>query len=132
MHKKRVGYILILTYLADGQWVWGTWSSCSKTCGMGTRTRSQSGCTGPFYAGMPCSGSGMDTETCQGMFIFYKAWHIKKQISLQLKDHGQPGVPGVHALQLVAQEHKVGPEVTLVECLVLVVLQMHRTAKVSL
>ena len=64
------------------------------------------------------------------MFIFYKAWHIKKQISLQLKDHGQPGVLGVHALQLVAQGHKVGPEATLVEFLVLEVLQMLRIAKV--
>ena len=79
---------------------------------------------------MPCSGTGTETESCQGMFIIYKAWHIRKHISLQLKDHGQPGVLGVRALQLVAQGHKVGPEATLVECLVLVVLQMHRIAKV--
>ena len=48
----------------------------------------------------------------------------------QLKDHGQLGILGVRALPPVAQGHKVGPEATLVECLVLVVLQMHRIAKV--
>ena len=64
------------------------------------------------------------------MLIFSKAWHIKKHISLQLKDHGQPGVLGVRALQLVAQGHKLGPEVTLVECLVLGVLQIHKIVKV--
>ena len=50
----------------------------------------------------------------------------------QLKVHGQHGVPGVHALQPVAQGHKVGQEVTLVECLVLEAHQIHRVVKVSL
>ena len=53
-------------------------------------------------------------------------------MSPQLRDPGQPGVLGVHALQLVGLEHKVGPEVTLVECLVLVVPQIHRIVKVRL
>ena len=53
----------------DGQWVWGSWSTCSNTCGLGTRTRSATSCNGPFYAGMPCSGNGVETESCQGGLI---------------------------------------------------------------
>ena len=49
---------------------------------------------------------------------------------LQLKDHGQLGVPGILALQLVELGHKVGLEVTPVDCLALGVLQIHRIVKV--
>ena len=49
---------------------------------------------------------------------------------LQLKVYGQHGVPGVPAPQPVAQGYKVGPEVTLVECLVLEAHQIHRIVRV--
>ena len=48
----------------------------------------------------------------------------------QLKDHGQLGILGVRALPPVAQGHKVGPEATLVEFLVLEALQIHRVVRV--
>ena len=54
---------------ADGVRSWGSWSPCSATCGTGTRTRTALSCQGPFYAGMPCSGSGTDTESCQGELL---------------------------------------------------------------
>ena len=45
--------------------MWDPWSSCSTSCGVGTRTRQQNSCSGPLYAGMPCQGSGLETENCQ-------------------------------------------------------------------
>ena len=56
--------------LADGEWVWASWTTCSTTCGPGTRTRSAQSCHGPFYGGMQCPGSGTETESCQSMTIF--------------------------------------------------------------
>ena len=56
------------TFKADGQWVWGPWSTCSTTCGVGTQARSAITCNGTKYAGMPCSGNGTETATCQSRF----------------------------------------------------------------
>ena len=56
--------------LADGEWVWASWTTCSTTCGPGTRSRSAQSCHGPFYGGMQCPGSGTETESCQSMTIF--------------------------------------------------------------
>ena len=48
--------------------MWGTWSTCSQTCGIGTQTRSALTCNGKKYAGMPCSGNGTETANCQSKF----------------------------------------------------------------
>ena len=55
---------------ADGQWAsWGSWSQCSASCGTGTRNRTATSCNGPFYGGLPCIGSGTETETCTGKHV---------------------------------------------------------------
>ena len=55
-----------------------------------------------------------------------------KTQALQLRDHGQLGVPGALALRPVELGHKVGAGATLVDFLVMEVLQMHKIAKVKL
>ena len=48
----------------DGVWEeWGTWSTCSRTCGNGTRSRNRT-CTGPFYGGRDCEGDPDHWERC--------------------------------------------------------------------
>ncbi|XP_057294929.1 SCO-spondin-like [Hydractinia symbiolongicarpus] len=50
-----------------GTWTqWGQWSTCSKTCDMGARSRSRT-CTDPFpaNAGNDCVGSSTSTSTCK-------------------------------------------------------------------
>lgn len=50
-----------------GTWTpWGAWSTCSKTCDMGMRTRSRN-CTDPFpaNAGNDCVGSSTSSSTCK-------------------------------------------------------------------
>ena len=49
-----------------GGWsIWGTWGSCSKTCGTGYRSRYRS-CTAPTpkYGGRSCTGSRIQTKSC--------------------------------------------------------------------
>ena len=46
---------------------WGSWSSCSKTCGSGTKTRTRT----RFHGGSDCPGSpskskSCNTDTCPG------------------------------------------------------------------
>ncbi|XP_062577895.1 SCO-spondin-like [Saccostrea cucullata] len=51
----------------DGGWsVWNNWSSCSKSCGKGSQTRSRQ-CTNPAPAngGTNCGGSNQETKDCQ-------------------------------------------------------------------
>ncbi|XP_025103049.1 A disintegrin and metalloproteinase with thrombospondin motifs adt-1-like isoform X4 [Pomacea canaliculata] len=48
----------------DGRWNdWGSWSSCSVSCGQGTRTRSRT-CNGPNACGRPCEGNNSTEEVC--------------------------------------------------------------------
>ena len=52
--------------LVDGNWsAWETWSTCSKTCDNGTRTRVRS-CNNPAPAheGKDCAGEGKKSEVC--------------------------------------------------------------------
>lgn len=44
---------------------WGSWGSCSVTCGAGSISRTRS-CThpAPSHGGKPCSGSVRDTQSC--------------------------------------------------------------------
>ena len=49
-----------------GNWAgWSRWSSCSKTCGGGTRFRNRT-CSNPppAYGGEPCHGSSAQTQYC--------------------------------------------------------------------
>ena len=65
-YKSLCGPIQIGNVSADGQWAWGSWSQCSAICGTGTRNRTATSCNGPFYGGLPCRGSGTETENCTG------------------------------------------------------------------
>ena len=64
--------------LVDGGWsVWGSWTSCSKTCGTGTRSRTRT-CDNPApaHGGEDCQGSDYDTgdcntTPCQGIMPFF-------------------------------------------------------------
>ena len=48
----------------DGHWSdWGQWSTCSKSCGKGSQTRSRT-CYEPKYGGKRCVGSPKDTQVC--------------------------------------------------------------------
>lgn len=50
----------------DGQWsAWSHYSTCSKTCGGGTRTHQRT-CSNPapLYGGMTCHGNDTETEIC--------------------------------------------------------------------
>ena len=60
-------YIKILAIKSvNGGWSgFGAWSSCTVTCGGGTKSRSRS-CTNPKASngGNPCPGSSIDKPTC--------------------------------------------------------------------
>ena len=50
----------------DGGWTqWSSWSSCSKTCGVGSRTRTRT-CTNPVPegGGADCVGPNNRTKSC--------------------------------------------------------------------
>ncbi|XP_061171858.1 uncharacterized protein LOC133181356 [Saccostrea echinata] len=50
----------------NGNWaLWGSWASCSVTCGTGTQSRTRT-CTDPAAAngGTPCSGDGTKSQSC--------------------------------------------------------------------
>nr|XP_040563549.1 SCO-spondin-like isoform X6 [Lepeophtheirus salmonis] len=52
--------------VVNGSWgFWGTWSSCSRTCGNGTQTRSRD-CNNPQPSGggSSCQGRDVETHTC--------------------------------------------------------------------
>lgn len=65
-----------LNVVADGMWArWGSWGSCSATCGGGHRRRRRH-CEFPPHttAGTFCPGHGTDeeackTNTCHGMCV---------------------------------------------------------------
>jgi len=82
-------HILSIRHLAkvDGGFtLWATWSSCSVTCGDGTRSRSRT-CTNPEpqHGGLDCVGDTIETDVCNDaacpskqydMNYFYKG-HFK-------------------------------------------------------
>lgn len=52
--------------IVDGDWsAWGSWGTCSLTCGVGQKTRSRT-CTSPApaYGGNNCTGNSTDTASC--------------------------------------------------------------------
>ena len=99
---------------ADGVWVWGGWTTCSTTCGAGTRTRTATSCQGPFYAGIDCVGSGVKTEACQSKLIWQIFFTFLWGCSFQLREPGQLGVHGVHARQLAILAWELEQEASLV------------------
>ena len=52
-------YFAILHFILGTFNEWGTWSSCSVTCGTGTRSRSRT-CPGPHQ----CQGDTTESDTC--------------------------------------------------------------------
>ena len=56
--------------LDPGTWTeWSQWTTCSKTCGVGTSTRSRScsgGCSGNDYESVSCA-----TASCTGIIFRY-------------------------------------------------------------
>ena len=73
----------------NGGWnSWGSWTSCTATCGGGTKSRSRS-CTNPSpaYGGKPCPGSSRDrpacnTKGCPGMLQYF---HTSYLVTVNLK-----------------------------------------------
>ena len=52
-------------YVVEGAWaVWGSWDTCSATCGAGSRSRERN-----FSGGMPCAAGANEIESCQGEFM---------------------------------------------------------------
>ena len=56
-----------ISCLVDGGFsAWTRWTSCSKSCGRGIRTRDRK-CNSPFadHGGKPCSGTSHEQQTCK-------------------------------------------------------------------
>jgi hypothetical protein len=65
-HRLDIHVLKCKALPIDGAWTdWGTWSSCSKTCGAGEQTRSRT-CTDPppQHGGAECSGSEIAYRHC--------------------------------------------------------------------
>ncbi len=63
---QKASYLFSTSPSVNGDWTgYGSWSSCSVSCGGGTQTRSRS-CTNPSasYGGTDCSGSTSDSQSC--------------------------------------------------------------------
>ena len=55
-----------MLFSVNGQWgAWGAYSTCSKTCGTGQRSRART-CTNPAPSngGSNCVGSSSETSNC--------------------------------------------------------------------
>ena len=66
---KEIEILFTNTFLAfpvDGSWTsWGSWASCSETCGGGVQSRTRS-CSNPApqYGGANCVGMSSSTQRC--------------------------------------------------------------------
>ncbi|CAH3047165.1 unnamed protein product, partial [Porites lobata] len=66
LRKSYFLYLVISLSLVPGNWsTWSDWSSCSETCGYGTRVRTRS-CNNPApaHGGATCQGDTINTDAC--------------------------------------------------------------------
>ena len=59
-------YVIFLILPVNGAWAdWGSWGSCSQTCGGGTQSRTRT-CTNPapVGSGSSCSGDSTSSQSC--------------------------------------------------------------------
>ena len=64
--KKRKNIFINLLFPIDGEWsAWGEYSSCTKTCGTGQKSRSRT-CSNPAPSngGSNCKGSSFESIVC--------------------------------------------------------------------
>lgn len=65
--KRKITLTFFLTIaIVNGNWaLWGSWTSCSVTCGSGTQSRTRT-CTDPAPAngGSTCSGNSTASQAC--------------------------------------------------------------------
>ena len=89
-----------LTFAVDGGWSsFGSWSSCSKSCGGGTMTQSRS-CNNPAprYGGRGCSGSSSHTKSCNLLFCHrrllinstFLTQYLSQKLSYELQISSSP------------------------------------------
>ncbi len=70
--EQKASFLFSTSPSVTGGWTgYGSWGSCSVSCGGGTQTRSRS-CTSPapVYGGANCSGSVTDSQSCNSQSCF--------------------------------------------------------------
>lgn len=119
-------FYLLLYVTVDGQWAtWGSWTTCSVTCGGGSQSRTRT-CTNPApqYNGSPCPNSASSTQACNTHHCPSKCdhflWNNSKntfiprplcndvRISLQSMGGWAAGAPGARAPSRAEEEHRIG------------------------
>lgn len=66
LKKENNTEIFLTIVIVNGNWaLWGSWTSCSVTCGSGTQSRTRT-CTDPAPAngGSTCSGNSTASQAC--------------------------------------------------------------------
>ena len=61
-----VSNVFCFQYSVDGGWtLWGNWSSCSVSCGIGSKTRKRT-CSNPVpnNGGIKCLGNNTQVHSC--------------------------------------------------------------------
>ena len=95
MHNNFNNIIVICLYglsllqyltVVDCTWnAYGDWSSCSATCGDGTRTHTRTKATSAANGGNQCTGGPTETESCNegscpGIILFLLMCHQNRKI----------------------------------------------------
>ena len=98
-------FILNIFISVDGKWSeWAKWSSCTKTCGGGTRERKRN-CQQPKFGGLSCQGNKKqiqkcNMQSCLSKYLFVLSFFVKlnelyfdytqiKDQRIQLTSHGK-------------------------------------------
>ena len=63
---NKISYCMFHSHFSvNCQWAsWGSWQSCSKTCGGGDQKRTRTKSVVAQYGGNECSGSYTSTQSC--------------------------------------------------------------------